>query len=136
MTTEPPDRIREAQAAWEQPQQPAQPQYGIVPAEQQYGVQAAHAPQLARHGAHAAPAVVAPKNPALALILSFFIPGLGTMVSGKVGKGFLILGLYVLGILLTLVLIGWLVMLGVWIWGLVDAHTTAQAWNRAHGVIS
>jgi TM2 domain-containing membrane protein YozV len=80
--------------------------------------------------------VVAPKNPAISLILSFFIPGLGTMVNGNVGRGVLILVLYVVGAVLSWLLIGIPLLVGAWIWGLVDGYTSAQRWNREHGIIS
>ena len=50
--------------------------------------------------------VVAPKNPAIGVLLSFFIPGLGTMVNGSAGRGVLILAIYVVGWLLSFFLIG------------------------------
>jgi TM2 domain-containing membrane protein YozV len=80
--------------------------------------------------------VVAPKNPAIGLLLSFFIPGLGTMVNGNVGRGILILALYLVGWALSIILIGFPVLIGAWIWGLVDGYTSAQRWNRQHGIIS
>jgi TM2 domain-containing membrane protein YozV len=80
--------------------------------------------------------VIAPKNPAVSLILSFFIPGLGTMVNGNVGRGVLILVLYVVGWVLSFLLIGIPLLIGAWIWGLVDGYTSAQRWNREHGIIS
>lgn len=79
---------------------------------------------------------VAPKNPALALIVSFFVPGVGTMMNGEVGKGVGILIGYVVSLVLTIVIIGIVGVLGFWIWGMVDAYTGAQRWNRAHGILS
>jgi len=80
--------------------------------------------------------VVTPKNAAIGVVLSFFIPGLGTMVNGNVGRGVLILALYVVGWVLSFLLIGIPLLIGVWIWGLVDAYTSAQRWNQQHGIIS
>ena len=79
---------------------------------------------------------VQPKNPAISLIVSLFLPGVGSMINGETGKGALILGLYILGVILTLVLVGFLIMLGVWIWGMVDAYQGAVRWNAAHGIQS
>ena len=92
-------------------------------------------------GAYLVPAqpgamVVAPKNPAVSLIVSFFLPGVGSMINGDVGTGVAILLLYILGAFLSFVLIGIPLLLGVWIWGLIDAYQGAQRWNRAHGIIS
>jgi TM2 domain-containing membrane protein YozV len=80
--------------------------------------------------------MVAPKNPALSVLLSVFIPGLGSMVNGNVGVGVTILVLNIMGLFLVLFLIGIPIMLGTWIWGLVDAYRSAQRWNAAHGIIS
>lgn len=82
------------------------------------------------------PVQVAPRSPALGLIVSIFIPGVGSMMAGKTGKGIGILIGYFVGWLLCLVLIGFVVMPAFWIWGLVAAYTDAVAWNRAHGIIS
>ena len=78
--------------------------------------QAAAAPQM----------MIVPKNPALGVILSFFIPGLGSIVNGSTGRGVIILCVYVVGWILTLVLIGIPILIGAWIWGLVDGYLSAQ----------
>jgi len=80
--------------------------------------------------------VVAPKNPAISLIVSFFLPGVGSMINGDSSRGILILVLYVVGVLSAVLLIGVPLAIGAWIWGLVDAYQGAQAWNRAHGILS
>jgi TM2 domain-containing membrane protein YozV len=79
---------------------------------------------------------VAPKSPAVAVIASLFIPGLGSMISGQAGKGALILVCYVVAWVLTLVLIGWIAVPAVWVWGMVAGYLDAQKWNRDHGIIS
>lgn len=79
---------------------------------------------------------VAPKSPAVSVLLSVFIPGLGSMVNGNVGVGVAILMLNILGWILALALIGIPLAIGTWIWGLADAHQSAQRWNREHGIIS
>lgn len=84
----------------------------------------------------AAPQIILPKNPALGVILSFFIPGLGSIVNGSTGRGVTILGLYVLGWILAFFIIGIPILIGVWIWGLVDGYLSAQRWNAAHGIVS
>src|SRR5215471_5518969 len=84
----------------------------------------------------AVPQMIVPKNPAVGVILSFFIPGLGTMVNGNVARGAVILGVYALGWLLSLFLIGIPILIGAWIWGMIDGYLSAQRWNTAHGIIS
>jgi TM2 domain-containing membrane protein YozV len=79
---------------------------------------------------------VAPKSPAVSVLLSVFIPGLGSMVNDNVGVGVAILVLNIIGWILAILLIGVPLVIGTWIWGLVDAYQSAQRWNRAHGIIS
>ena len=80
--------------------------------------------------------VIVPKNPVIGVICSFFIPGLGTMVNGGVARGLIILGVYALGWILSFFLIGIPILIGAWIWGLVDGCLSAQRWNQAHGIVS
>ena len=85
-------------------------------------------PQLQRPGPPAQiPRITSRRNPALSVILSFFIPGLGTMVSGDIRKGLIILGLYVLCLVLAVLASVFFVFfqLGVWVWGMVDAYRSA-----------
>ena len=55
-------------------------------------------------------------SPALAAILSFFIPGLGQIYNGQVGKGFLIF------------FTAWLVI--PWVIGIIDAYSNAKKINQ------
>ena len=93
-------------------------------------------PVPAPMGASPAPMAVAPKNPAIALLASFFIPGLGSMMNGSVGKGIGIFAGYFVGWLFSFILIGIPFVIGFWIWGMVDAHGGAKSWNARHGIIS
>jgi TM2 domain-containing membrane protein YozV len=79
---------------------------------------------------------VAPKNPAVSLLASFFIPGLGTMLNGEVGKGIGILVGYFVSLFLFFLIVPLLIALGIWVWGMVDAYQGAQQWNRRHGILS
>lgn len=64
---------------------------------------------------------------ALAIIINFFIPGLGSFFVGKVGRGIAQLILYFIGWALIITAIGAIIgiplCIGVWIWGLVTAAT-------------
>jgi TM2 domain-containing membrane protein YozV len=99
-----------------------------------------HRAPLPAPAPHAAPpvgyAAVAPKNPGIALLASFFIPGLGTIMNGETGKGVGILIGYFVALLLSLVLIGIPFAFGLWIWGMVDGYQGAQKWNARHGILS
>ena len=77
-----------------------------------------------------------PKNGAVGVLLSFFIPGLGSIVNGSVGLGLVILAADFVSWLLVFVLIGIPLVFAVWIWGMIDGYLSAQRWNRAHGIIS
>ena len=80
--------------------------------------------------------VVAPKSGGLGVLLSFFIPGLGSLVNGSITTGVIILVCSFVAALLSLVLIGIPFYFGLWIWGMVDGYLSAQRWNQAHGIIS
>jgi TM2 domain-containing membrane protein YozV len=66
-----------------------------------------------------------------AIVLNFFLPGVGSLVIGKVGQGVTQLILYWLGVLFTFTLIGAFVgiplMLAAWIWGMVIAASSDPA---------
>lgn len=79
---------------------------------------------------------VVPKSPAVAVALSFLIPGLGSMTSGEAGMGVFILVCYVFAWASALFLIGFILAPAVWIWGMVAAHGAARRWNYRHGILS
>jgi TM2 domain-containing membrane protein YozV len=83
---------------------------------------------------------VAPKSPAVSLIVSFFLPGVGSMINGDTGIGITILLLWLFAIFLDVTIIGLVVGVplgtAMFIWGLIDAYQGAQRWNRKHGIIS
>lgn len=79
---------------------------------------------------------VAPKSPALALLASFFIPGLGSMLNGDVAKGIGILIGYVVSWVLIVVFVGIFGVFAFWVWGMVDAYVGAQRWNARYGILS
>lgn len=63
-----------------------------------------------------------PKSPAVAVILSLLILGLGQIYNGEIGKGILF---FVSNLLLWVVLLGWII----WIWAAVDAYQKAKRIN-------
>lgn len=96
----------------------------------------AYSPGPGVQGSHPYATAVAPKNPAISLLASFFIPGLGSMINGDVGKGIGILVGYLISLVLVLVIIGVLGVFAFWIFGMVDAYQGAKLWNAKHGIIS
>lgn len=121
-------------SAQTRPGAPAQVHTGaLVPAGHADPPQRHVAPGRASSGASTQ---VAPKSPGLALLGSFFVPGLGQLMNGDAGKGVLVFCLYVLSFFLMFVLIGFLTAPAVWIWGMVDAYGRAQRWNAQRGIVS
>jgi TM2 domain-containing membrane protein YozV len=106
-------------------QQPPQAQNGYPPAPYQQPYPPGYA---APSGLQ-----VVPKNAGIALLISFFIPGVGSMYAGKTNTGAIILIGYVISWVLTIVIIGFAGVFGFWVWGLIDAYQAAQSWNRARG---
>lgn len=86
------------------------------------------------------PVFISAKSPAVHLVVSLFLPGVGSLMSGRTGIGVTILLLYILAVVLDVTVIGAIVGIplgiGVWIWGMVDAYVGAQNWNRSHGIVS
>jgi TM2 domain-containing membrane protein YozV len=85
-------------------------------------------------GAVAVPAqqpviVVNQKNPGVAAVLSFFWSGLGQIYNGEIGKGILLLILYVISAMLMFAIIGFITTPALWIYGMVDAYKTAEKIN-------
>ena len=104
---------------------------------QPYQQQHQHQPQQYQQPYYPQPMhTVAPKSPGLALLGSFFVPGLGSLMNGNVGMGLLIFGAYVAGFFSLIILIGFLVIPAVWVWGMVDAYQGAKSWNARHGILS
>lgn len=113
---------------------------GTAPALQQRadtpGANAAGTAHASHESARPAQPQVVPKNPAVALIVSVFLPGVGSMISGQSAIGTVILIAYLLGWVLTLVLVGFVIVPAAWVFGLVHAYQSAQRWNRDRGFTS
>jgi TM2 domain-containing membrane protein YozV len=70
------------------------------------------------------------KNPGVATVLSFLFMGLGQFYNGQIGKGILFLILYGISIALMTVVIGFVTTPILWIWGMVDANSSAKKINQ------
>ena len=118
------DQVRPRQSSAVMPQQPA-PIVGPP------------TPQLAyTQQGYVAVTQVAPKSPGLALLGSFFFPGLGQLINGQVGKGIAMFAAYLISLALLFVLIGFVLAPAIWIWSMVDGYTGARQWNARHGILS
>lgn len=58
----------------------------------------------------------------LAVVLSFLLPGLGQIYNQQFAKGARFIIAYVISWALTLIFVGWLFLVIVWIWSMVDAY--------------
>jgi TM2 domain-containing membrane protein YozV/ribosomal protein S27AE len=74
--------------------------------------------------------IVEEKSPGLAAVLSFFIPGLGQIYNGQIGKGLLLLVLAMLSAGLIIIIIGIIPYLIIWLFSIFDAYSTANRINR------
>ena len=74
------------------------------------------------------------KRPFLALILSFIFPGLGQFYNGHSKKGIILIVAAIVSVILYLLLIGLILYLVVWIYGLYDAYKSAEAINNGINV--
>lgn len=74
------------------------------------------------------------KNVLLAAILSFLFPGLGHIYNGLTKKGVSFIVAYIVSAILIMLLIGFVLVLIVWVWALIDAIKTTEAINRGEFV--
>jgi len=70
------------------------------------------------------------KNPGLAAVLSFLIIGLGQIYNGQIGKGLLLFGGAIISGFLTIILIGFILLPALWLYGIYDAYKTANSLNE------
>jgi TM2 domain-containing membrane protein YozV len=66
------------------------------------------------------------KNPAVALVLSLFIPGAGQFYNGDNKRGALMLGGALISLMLAAVTIGVFTGVAIWIWSVVNAYNVAS----------
>ncbi|MDP8206734.1 MAG: hypothetical protein P9L92_08745 [Candidatus Electryonea clarkiae] len=70
------------------------------------------------------------KNPAIATILSFFYAGLGQLYNGQIVKGIVFIVAYAISVLLMWVVVGFVTTPIIWIWGMIDANSSAKKINN------
>lgn len=70
------------------------------------------------------------KSSGLAAIASFFIPGLGQIYNGQIGKGIMFIIIGTIFALLMFVLIGFILYPLFWIYNIYDAYSTAENINK------
>lgn len=82
------------------------------------------------------PYAVAAKNPGVALVLSFFIPGLGSLYAGDIAWGIALILVNAFAWVLTLAIVGWILVPVIWVVGMIMGYTGARDWNLRHGIVS
>lgn len=70
------------------------------------------------------------KNSGISAVLSFIFPGVGQIYNGHIGKGIFYMCLFVVFLVLTFALIGFPLLLILWVWGIYDAYNSAEQINR------
>ncbi len=73
--------------------------------------------------------VINRRSPLIALVLSFFICGLGQIYNGHFGKGIVYFVIYVLCFASISILIGFLLVPVWWLIGMVDAYASTKKMN-------
>ena len=74
------------------------------------------------------------KSTAVAIILNFFLPGLGHIYAGLTTRGLTFLILYIVSAILVFLIVGIVLMIAVWIWALVDVSKCVNALNAGEYV--
>jgi TM2 domain-containing membrane protein YozV len=116
---------------------PPPPQQGALVPVQPAPIGALANPRLAHtQQGYVAVSQVAPRSPGLALLASFFLPGLGQLVNGQVGKGIAMFVAYLVSLAMIFVFIGVVLAPAIWIWSMADAYSGAKQWNARHGILS
>ena len=69
------------------------------------------------------------KYPSVAPILSFILPGLGQIYNGQILRGLLLMVAYSMSYVLCIILIGYPLVLGLWIFSVWDAYKVAKDKN-------
>ena len=70
------------------------------------------------------------KNPGIAAVASFFFSGLGQIYNGEIKKGFLLIFIQVINVILFFVLIGFITYPITWAYGIYDAYKSAEKLNK------
>jgi len=62
----------------------------------------------------------------LAVALSFLLPGLGQIYNQQFGKGIRFIIAYIISWALSSIVVGWFLLVIVWIWSMVDAYQSTR----------
>jgi len=70
------------------------------------------------------------KNPGAAAVLSFFVPGLGQIYNGELGKGITTVAATIICWMITFMGIGFIILIPLWVWAIYDAYKKAEEINQ------
>lgn len=73
------------------------------------------------------------KSSGIAAIASFFIPGLGQIYNGEIGKGFMFIIISIIFFILIFAAIGLILFPLFWVYNIYDAYKTAERINAETG---
>lgn len=76
------------------------------------------------------------REPFLALIFSFLLPGLGQIYNGDTNNGIILIVATVVAWFLTSVCVGLFVFICIWVYAMYDAYTRAERINRGEIVLA
>jgi len=65
-------------------------------------------------------------NPGIAAVLSFFVTGLGQIYNGQIAWGLFLMLIQAINVALMFILIGFITLPIIWIFGIWDAYRTAE----------
>lgn len=74
------------------------------------------------------------KIPVLAAALSFIFPGLGQYYNGQKQKGIILMACIIISLILTIIIIGTITGLIIWLYAIYDGFMTAKAIDRGEKV--
>lgn len=66
----------------------------------------------------------------ISVIASFILPGAGHLYLGRIKKGSLLLVSYLLSVVLTAFLIGFIPLIGIWIYSMLDSYKLTSVVNK------
>ena len=99
----------------------------VIPADARYcGACGKSQPRTPTASAPASPVVPEHERYGMAALLSFFLPGLGQVIKGQIGKAVVIWVGLVVFVLLSFVVVGLPLLVVLWLWQIYDAYNSPQ----------
>ncbi|MDO5848418.1 MAG: zinc ribbon domain-containing protein [Methanobrevibacter sp.] len=74
--------------------------------------------------------VVEKVNPIKSAIFSAIVPGIGQVYNNQPKKGLIIFVIWIIGVILILFIVGWIIVVIMWLYSIYDAFTSAKKLNE------